>query len=273
MATLPHTRAFECSDFERIIDLYLDDELDDAERFGAEAHLEGCEECQLQLDKLTSLQIKVRESGEHAPHTFKSELLERLESQPLERSWLSWRATLALAASALLVGGGIVFLAPEALSLESTHGLKESGSLRELKESDEIAEEALDWHTQKLPLDVTGPNIERVDGWFEERLGHTVKIPEFKAKNVDLLGGRLARVRNRHAALLTLKVDNRKLSLIVVPQQKRVYKAHKKTYPLIKRERGYNIVVLRQGDTAYGFVSDLPRPQMQQLVHQVSLRH
>src|SRR5690606_11806882 len=106
-------------------------------------------------------------------------------------------------------------------------------------EEDEVVEETLDWHRRRLPMEVTGPHGDEVQVWFRGKVDFPVRVPQFRHANVALLGGRLAKVGDNKAALLTLEVDQRKLSVLAFPMKQantsRLHVAPTRRQPVIMR--------------------------------------
>lgn len=310
----------KCCDIERFVDPYLDNEFEARERTEIELHLAACEPCRQHVELQQSLRRVVAICARaSAPASLHDRLVARLgldcsdatpataqspvalevlappspqqpppplAAHPPWHDWGGWRYVSLGAAASLLLGLTTLGLLTEV----GTGGVRYAGNLNSAIDStpeppltDPVVEESLDWHRRRLPMEVTGPSSDEVRGWFQGKVDFPVRLPSFEQRNVAVLGGRLAKVGDHKAALVTLEVNHRKMSMMVFPQDGLTRSPRRMLTRLGVRQpelprlmlhtaSGYNVAIVRDGDIAYSFVSDLPQRELRQLVSDAQLR-
>lgn len=271
----------KCLDIERFLDAYLDHEFDARERLEFELHIDACEDCRLQVQHQHQLRKDIREAL-HSPapdtlHTRIDTLLDDAPPSPRSASWTrwgGWRYLSMAAAAAALLGLTFAGISTEptnlASSITAALGTASLANAHSDADEDVLVRESIDWHRRKLPLEVTGPRSESVRTWFRDKVDFPVRLPRFRAPDVALLGGRLAHVHDRKAALVTLEVKQRKLSMMVFPspQHRLASPALRAKQPRVtmRTARGYNIAIVRDGDITYSLTSDLPQRELSNII-------
>lgn len=134
-----------------------------------------------------------------------------------------------------------------------------------------VVEESIHRHQRNLPMEVVGPDGQHVSSWFRGKVDVPVQAPRWRPVGADLLGGRISHVRDRQAAHLVYSVRGQKVSVLVfdpsdLPMHLRRVQRVGNHDVYLHRQAGYNVALYRQGNVGYAITSDLPEPEMMQLV-------
>lgn len=104
----------KCEDFRELISLYIDDELDEANKNELIKHLENCPLCRKEYEELKALKEMLGKIGdEELPENFHNELMAKIKpaKEKTKKKKFVWSRYSSLAASicaVLLVGGALV---------------------------------------------------------------------------------------------------------------------------------------------------------------------
>jgi len=253
--------AIDCSEVERSIDVYLDDEFDLRERADFDAHLTACPACRTKVEAharlrtalKTKLQAALGERAAQAP----AALRERIESALAHERRPLWRRALSpvpLATAAACAAGVLVVL--------SMH----TGDAA-------LVEDAISKHHRELPLEATFVDGENgVPGWFAGKLDFNPPPPRFKAAGVHVLGGRLSNLREWPAAYIRYQLPHGQAGLFIVDDPQGHFSETGRTVQIgphkvhVVNARGYNVAVWRQDEIVYSLVSDLDEAALFELV-------
>jgi len=251
--------AMDCSELERSVDAYLDDEFDHSERAEAEAHLARCGRCRVMVEAQgrlrAALRAKLREAmnapaqaGQAPPA-----LRERVEQSLAHQRKPLWRRALApvpLATVAACAAGALVVLA--------THTGNEA-----------LLEDAIRNHHRALPLEV---DAAAMPGWFAGKLDFHPSPPHFAGSGVRVEGARLSNLREWPAAYIRYRLPRGQAGLFIVDDPSRRFDAPGRVVKMgqgvvrVTSARGYNVAVWRHDEIVYSLVSDLDETQLFQLV-------
>jgi anti-sigma factor RsiW len=192
------------------IPLYLDDELQEAERLTVERHIRGCADCRAALEAERDLISAIRRArpGDRAPAALHQNTVALLEKTVRERRLLplSW----PIAASVLLVVAvTVVWLAT-------------AGRPRGAENS--FVTTAVNTHLHhvrgQLPLEVVSDSPATISAWFAGKLRFNLKLPDYpevagKPKPYQIEGARLVSFKDDYAAYIVYHLNSRPISLLV----------------------------------------------------------
>jgi anti-sigma factor RsiW len=255
-----------CDGFRPFIDAYVDGEFDERESAEMEAHLERCDACRKEVEQRLRLKEALQQSGKKqtCPEALKKDILERLECHRVEESANGGsnrrRWTYAASLIPLAAGIALVFTFYPALTVAPAA----SGQLP-------VVEQTVDWHRNELPVEIRSSERTHVARWFRGKVDFPVRLPEFRDSRVELLGGRLAHIKDRRAANVSYKVGDSRLSVMIfhgdelkVPaarirsignQDVAIYNSH-----------GYGVALMQNHGITYAMTSDLPEKHLIDLV-------
>lgn len=256
--------SFDCAEFDRSVDAWLDGEFDGREQAEADAHLASCEGCRRLAasrgELRQALRASLREalgpaaSAGRAPET----LRRRVTAAMARERRPAWRRILSpvpLATAAACAAGALVVLA--------SHG--GGGGL---------VEEAVRAHHRDLPLDVTAASIgaDSIPGWFAGKLDFRPSPPRFDEKGARVVGARLSQLRELPAAYIRYALPHGQAGLFIVDDPDgridpggREIQVGPRTVRLVS-SRGYNVAVWRKDEIVYSLVSDLDEEDLTRLV-------
>jgi anti-sigma factor RsiW len=229
----------------------MDGELTPAEEAQANAHLQGCHACALQVLAAQQLKLATRQGA--LRFTPSPEALMRLRAQaanvpakPAQRiRWrpLAWSACAAVLLIALFLAGS-----------------------RQLRRSDAFTAELLDQHLAVLS-DSSSPQVlssdrHTVKPWFQGRLPFSFNLPEpgqLPAESA-LFGADLTYIDGRPAALLLFSIHKHRVSVFVS-------QAGRFDGLLLSNVRsGFQIAHARTAGLEFVAVSDVNRPELNALM-------
>jgi anti-sigma factor RsiW len=239
-----------CVPAKRMLESYLDDELDAAQAAHVQEHLASCTSCAAVHARLLELRAGIRA---HAPYyRAPAGLRERIQvsvrqaDRHADRPATSFWRWMAIAAAILL-----------AVSAAWNIALLRSRTSR----VDQIAQDVLSSHVRSLMgthlLDVPSSDQHTVKPWFNGKLDFSPDVRDFAAKGFPLIGGRIDYVGGRTAAVL------------VYQQRKHIINVF--TWPSAATDggaefdlNGYHVVHWNMNGMSWWVVSDLNVGELRQ---------
>ena len=242
-----------CADVDKFIHAYIDGEFADEDRTEFELHLLECERCHRVAAFEVRFKQQVREAipKEAAPPALRERILGEIEKAEARRSVRRALVPAFALTAACAVIVGLVW--------------------RGRSEALPVVEESISRHKGDLPVEVVGPDGQRVASWFQGKMPVPVRAPQWRPVGADLLGGRMSHVSDREAAHLIYNLRGKKVSVFVFdPGDKPIPVRHARrigNHEVALHQRGnYSVAVFRQGRVGYAITSDLPESEMLQLV-------
>jgi anti-sigma factor RsiW len=256
----------DCSELERLLPAFADGEFVDGDRALVEDHLAGCPRCReevaAQAEFRAFLQAKIG-TPRRAPDHLRNRIRHDLAVESTRRQAGRFAGYLGVAAGIALVASGGYIVAGETAATAP----------------EELVAEAVEKHARRLPVEVT-PASGDVGGWFRDKVGFHLRVPQFRAEGAPrLVGARLANVREREAAYLVYGDDDpvRRMTLLVYPGDglalpdgpRRRVNGHD---IVLANQKGYNVAMWSQRGVVYSLVSDLDENDVLELVADVEER-
>lgn len=233
-----------CDSAHELIQPFLDQELDPAQKSEIEAHLRSCVACAEFHHELTELRNTIRAGAPYyrAPQglggrvrkALRQEARGALQHQRGPWAWIAAAASLGFAAAMVW---GIVMLRSTALPPA-------------------LAQEIVSSHVRSLMpghlLDVPSTDRHTVKPWFNGRLDFSPRVVDLTDEGFPLTGGRLDYLDNRPVAALVYQRRKHIINLFVWPSAD----ASNDRSSLSARN-GFTIVHWREQGLGYWAVSDL----------------
>lgn len=241
----------DCREIAPYLEPYGDGELNADERLAVEAHLAGCLACQEQIGQHRRCRLLLRrQPRESAPPELRARVVRRIRATAAGQAMR--RGLIPVAAGALLalagawaglshLGGGTSRPSTLVADLVATH----------------VAYSQID-----APVEMASRDAPLVAGWFRERMGLRVTVPDYSPAGIHLLGGRIAEMRGRPAAYLLYEKGHILISVFMVPGVRfvpagtRAVTYRGATYDTSEVD-GQRVVLWSDGDRMFGLVSAL----------------
>jgi anti-sigma factor RsiW len=246
-----------CEEVGRLLDSYLDSELEINLRFQLEQHLSHCPSCCCLAQERQESRFSFFGAGTRtfkAPPELRTKVLASVRRAKAKQRYAFLRQPLIYAAAALVLGLSLVLniLFPD-LGKEDSHQavLRHSGS---------ISAEHL--------VDVVSANPQIVKSWLTAKLDFSPPVIVFPSVAYSLVGGRLDVIQNHSVATVVYKNDKDVVSLFCWPTKKEQLSQrdyftggyHVSTWS--NRECNY-ILVSKQSDRKMDEFVDLFRDQVE----------
>ena len=234
----------------RMLNAYLDAELDATTAAEMDQHLASCPACADAHARDMALRAALRASSLHhaAPPGLRKSVLrtlgrqERAESGSRSIRW--WQALILGGATAVMGALGGFWLAQPS-------GLE---SLPELAVAKHVA--ALSPAGPRI--DVASSDRHTVRPWFQGRVDFAPAVRDLSAQGFELLGARVERVGSRQAVAIVYRLHSHVIDVFT-------WRAAQADAPTAREAtiRGFNVISWNDGDMSYVAVSDTDRGELE----------
>lgn len=244
----------QCQESRKVLDAYVDNEVDALQSVALEEHLAGCKDCTQTLQSRRALKDAIQDANlrETAPPELVKSVRKALQL-PKEKSALAgWQWFKA--ASWGFAAATAIFVIVAVIALVRGHSSEEK-LLAQGVTDDYIRSMMMENHG----IDVVSTDKHTVKPWFNSKVTFSPQVEDFSEKGFPLKGGRLDYLDNQKVAAL---IYTRNQHVINVFQ----YPSTHSSGPEERQERGYNIIGWARNGMQYWVVSDLNLTELQQFV-------
>lgn len=243
----------DCRDVDKFVHAYLDNEFVEDDRVAFATHVESCARCRrlVRFEERFKERLRGCDLTERAPTRLRARIAGALDREPapvavgLSLPWWrrpAWIAVPTVAAAAVVV---LMVASP--------------------RDPSAVAEQSVQWHRTRLPMDVQGQREEEVKRFFRDKVPFAVKLPHFRDPSAKLVGARLTNLREHQAVCLTYLVKGQRVSVFVVDPRalSNVRDARRVTWQGV---HGYNVGMFVSGGTGYTVTSEMDRKNLVRLI-------
>jgi anti-sigma factor RsiW len=248
----------DCNEARRLLDAYVDGEMELARQLDLEAHLASCTACKKAAEAATKFRssIQMNMPVYKAPPELKATVQAELRKvSKSETGWISEFRWPLLCAAAVLV----VCLLSVAAWMAASWG----------KERALIAQ-AISNHSHSLLvdhlLDVTVSDQHAVRTWFTGKLGYAPPVADLSEAGYKLAGGRLDILENRPVAAIVYRHQDHVINEFVWPATNRTIDFD------VQSRQGYSVCGSNKSGFNYLIVSDLSQADTERLEDKIRER-
>jgi anti-sigma factor RsiW len=243
-----------CDEATRLLDAYIDGELELTQHLDLEAHLAACTTCKKAAEAAMNFGSSIRMNMPvyNAPPKLKARIRAALRKEfGSQFDWFSDFHRLLAMAAAIVVLGLLLAWAWIAVS----HGRDQ-----------ELIAEAVSDHSRSLLvnhlLDVTSPDPHVVKPWFNGKLHYPPPIADLRQAGYKLVGGRIDLLANRPVAAIVYEHENRFINVFVWPVGGRAIDFD------VQSHEGYSLCGWNKSGLNYLIVSELTGADMEKFEDQ-----
>lgn len=244
----------QCQESKKLLDAYVDNEVDLMQSVVLEDHLAECADCTKSVESRRALKDAIQDSNLRyaAPPELVKSVRKSLR-MPAESvaspKWQWFRAAFVGFAAATAL---CTVIATVIIYQFRTPPLEQ-----------QLAALVIDDHVRSMQdgtshlVDIPSSNQHVVKPWFNGKLDYSPKVTDFGDKGFPLIGGRLDYLNNRNVAVLVYKRYQHVINVYVYP-------VNESSAQKVYQKNGYNVIYWSRDGMEYGVVSDLNLAELQQ---------
>ena len=245
----------DCRRIEKLLDSYLDRELDRDSVITVKRHLQACGECSRTLDARSSMSSSIKKRATY--YLAPAELANRIRTQlaqaapyHTEKTGRPWPRFRLPDWSHWFQLGGAVAAAVFVTTIATIQ-------LTSMPEDQRIAEQVLSGHSRSLltshQIDVASSDQHTVKPWLSSKLDFSPAVTDLTTSGFPLRGGRLDYVDNRPVAVLVYGHRQHVIDLFIWPDEAVSDVARSRVFS----KRGLNVRHWAVAGMTYWAVSDI----------------
>jgi anti-sigma factor (TIGR02949 family) len=235
----------DCTETQRRLHAYLDQELDRASAAAIDQHLASCPSCKAAFASQSALSSAIRRHADYhhgAPRELAGRIRARLGSERKARwQWPQLGRWLPVGAAAAIAA---VISWTAAIEYASVPG------------DPMLAEQVIAGHARAIVthhlMEVASSDQHTVKPWLSSKLDFSLPVPDLAASGYPLAGGRLDYLDNRAVAALVYRSRQHVIDLFVWPDAK-----PGEAPPRMLSKQGYHVLGWKDDGMNYWAVSDV----------------
>ncbi|HEV3139061.1 MAG TPA: anti-sigma factor [Vicinamibacterales bacterium] len=235
-----------CHEAGRMLDAYIDDELNSADTAAIAEHIEGCAACRQRLADLESLRRLLRSVPYHAaPTRLRTTIARAPKRARVTPQALAWAAAAAIVVA---VAGAAAFRARQ--TTQATMLLAET-----------VVTQHVSALTSNHLIDVRSTSEHTVKPWFQGKLDFSPPVADLTSAGFPLVGGRVDSIAGRSVAALVYQRRDHVITVFVLRAGDRTSAADARTI------RGFQERHWTRADLSLWAVSDLNDRELTEFAH------
>jgi anti-sigma factor RsiW len=244
-----------CDEVGRLLDAYLDGELDLTRQLNVETHLAGCFSCRDLAEDMTQFcsLVQMNTAVYKAPPQLKAKIQAVLRKEFESRVWWFSQFSLPLAYSAAV--------------LVLSFGLTWTWRTLSHDNDQELIAEAIGDHARSLIslhlLDVTSSDQKTVRPWFVGKLDYSPPVVDLAQAGFTLIGGRIDMLDQRPVAAIVYQHGNYFINLFVWPVSARKIDLN------VRSDRGYQFCGWNKAGLNYLCISEVSSLALEAFENQI----
>ncbi len=252
-----------CEQVQKLLDAYVDGELDLVHNLEIEEHLQDCGPCQISYQNQLTLKKALKQETLYyalpagLQKNIQTSLSRAVSKQPVPLSRLSSRRWVRSAG--LIAAGLVVLLVGGLLLLANIFSSSPSGK------NELLAQEVVASHVRSLMVghleDVASTDQHTVKPWFDGKLDFSPTVEDFAEKGYPLIGGRLDYLDKQPVAALVYQRNKHIINLFIWPAHSSL-----KTDAQTETLQGYHLFYWSKAGWNYWAVSDLNTSELEDFV-------
>lgn len=238
-----------CNEVQRLIDAYVDRELDLTTSITIEQHLEICTNCRLIYQNRQTLQKALQSNIFYfrPSATAQKRILDVLkQAEPKRTGLIEYLSTKRLWAGIAGIAAGLLFIIGLLWVWNSSTTI-----------NDKLVTDVLANHIRSLMVDhltdVVSSDKHTVKPWFDGKLTYVPPVVDLAEKGFPLVGGRLDYLKNTPVAALVYRNDKHYINLFIWPTDEAITSVTQQH----TIQQGYQLLHWTEDKMAYWAVSDL----------------
>jgi anti-sigma factor RsiW len=246
----------QCQESKKILDAYVDNEVDVLQSVALEEHLAECPDCTKTIESRRTLKSAIQNADLRytAPPELVSAVRKELrmgEEKRTSARWLGFNWLRLKDLSLGFAGATVAFLLAASIL----------GFWFHTPESVKIARAATDDYVRSMlmenrGIDVVSTDQHTVKPWFNGKTSFSPPVENYADKGFPLAGGRLDFVDNQTVATLIYRRNQHYINVFLYPSNE--------SYEGARQERGYRILYWSRDGMQYWVVSDLNQQELEQ---------
>ena len=188
-----------CETTRRLIDAYMDSELDSSNAIEIEEHLSECDGCRSILESRQELSRAIKSAATYAP------VPDSLRIQIRKEVRVTPRIRFGLMSTGIAFAVGVILM----LAV-----WRPWSSVQDRMIGDVLSQHELAVASHK-PTELTSADPKKLQSWFADKAGFIPTVPRLSAQGFDLSGGRLGVVGGRTVPVLVYRHGKHDIDIFV----------------------------------------------------------
>ena len=238
-----------CDETKKLLDAYVDGELDLSRELEIETHVEGCAACKIEVEQIADVKTLVRSNMPvyQASPELRSKIRATLrkESKPKHEWFAAYGRQLAYAAALVALGCALSW------TWFSVSPHKDS----------QLVTDAISNHARSLMVshlvDCASSDQHTVRPWFNGKLDYSPPVPDLAQAGYPLKGGRIDLLDRRPVAAIVYEHGKHVINLFIWPAGDR------KIDMDVQSQRGYHFCAGNISGFNYFCISDVSGPDLE----------